>query len=72
MFVCKINNNILGRCVQVNNWDEGVKLIKDWCDEYDFVLRQDDLVSIEEEGEYHNEDDFSSCLTFSIGVFDEN
>jgi mannitol/fructose-specific phosphotransferase system IIA component (Ntr-type) len=71
MFVCKIHNNSLGRCVQVNSWEQAVKQIKDWCDESDFVLTKDDLVSIEETGEYYNDDDSDNIVTYSVGVFDD-
>lgn len=73
-FVARIHNNSLGSCVGPITWDEGVEIIKNWCEEQGFELTPENEAGIEETGEVsfiQYEDDKPEFYTFSMGILND-
>ncbi len=67
MFVARIHNNSLGICIEVDTYQDGVEIILQWATDQGLTLDDDDLIALENELEYTNDDDESNIFTFSFG-----
>lgn len=70
MFVARIHNNLLGQCIEIENYEQGTKVIQDWCQEQGFTLTDEEIADIENSGEYFNDDDDENVYSFQIAELD--
>lgn len=66
MFVYRIHNNILGSCIEIEDYDRGFEIIKKWCEEQDFILTEEEEQELQDTMTYENDEDPDNQYTFGI------
>jgi len=71
LFICKIHNNILGKSLSVNSYDDGIQKIIEWAEEQlDRSLTDEEKEEVNSNGEFFDDSDHDNHFTFSIGVLE--
>ena len=69
LFVARIHNNSLGRCILVNDTDEAEQIIREWVrDQFGREITDEENENLVNNGEFYNDDDADNVITFSIGI----
>jgi hypothetical protein len=69
LFVARIHNNSLGRCILVNDTDEAEQIIREWVrDQFGREITDEENENLVNNGEFYNDDDVDNVITFSIGI----
>ena len=71
LFVANIHNNSLGSCTPVEDWDDGIALVREIAEEkMGRELNAEEMDALANEGQITNEDDIDNVWCVSLGTLD--